>query len=53
MLRDLRTVENGHIFPVFAKNGGKSLYFYSKEDAAIALFFFKMYDVIEPAICRY
>ena len=44
MLRDLRTVENVCIFPFFAKNEGKSFYFfYSKEDTAIALVFI-MYD---------
>ena len=40
MLRDLQAVENGRIFPFFAKNGGKSFYFLiCKEDTAIALDF--------------
>ena len=44
MLRDLRSVENGSIFPFLAKNGGKGFYFsYYKEDTAIALVFI-MYD---------
>ena len=44
MLRDLRIVENGRIFPFFAKNEGKGFLFsYSKEDFTIALLFI-MYD---------
>ena len=44
MLRDLPTVENGRIFPFFAKNRGKSFFsFYSKPDTAIVLVFI-LYD---------
>ena len=37
MLRDLWTIENGRIFPFFAKNGGIFLFSYSEENTAIAL----------------
>ena len=49
-LRDLRTVENGYIFPLFAKNGSKSFYFLTLKMTLQLLWFLYCMMAVEPTL---